>query len=100
MCYVGQDILQLDHLSYVAMGITNPVVDEVYGIAHNLGFKCKAYGPGIGGCLVVHLPDNTQEQNLRALKAQLKKKGYNFIETQMNVRGLDLVNKNDSDKSL
>ncbi|KAJ9576215.1 hypothetical protein L9F63_006948, partial [Diploptera punctata] len=56
-------IMDLDHTLYTAMNLTNPELDDVYNIVTKSGFKGRAYGPGIGGCFVVYLADDSEEQN-------------------------------------
>ena len=83
-----QALIVRNHALLVGLGVSHPSLEAVRHTTEAAGLATKLTGAGGGGCAVTLIPDETDEQTLQRLVADLEKQGFACYQTKVGGPGV------------
>ena len=74
-----------------SIGVGHPSLTSIYDIARRHGYACKLTGAGGGGCAIVPLGFQLDDEKVRLLQLDLKARGFCSFQATFGCPGVELV---------
>ena len=74
-----------------SIGVGHPNLDAIHSIAQQHGFACKLTGAGGGGCAIILLDMNTNQDQIKCLQNELLTKGFTSWKAVFGGEGVKIL---------
>ena len=76
------------------IGVGHDKLDRICQLAESFGFVCKLTGAGGGGCAIILLDTDLENERVRSLQKQLTENGFTNWKATLGCSGVEVIRYN------